>query len=125
MTSRTFSSQLKAVTGLAGHLLQVWRRVARWFLFRPKIPIWVYSGGPRNGKCCYIFWSFKYFTTIVYILWDIAYFLVIWYIFPHFGILYQENTGNPGLASRLRLRSLLYIRTLSNGATARGRFLTT
>jgi hypothetical protein len=23
-------------------------------------------------------------------------FLVIWYIFPHFGILYQEKSGNPG-----------------------------
>jgi hypothetical protein len=21
---------------------------------------------------------------------------VIWYIFPHFGILYQEKSGNPG-----------------------------
>jgi hypothetical protein len=25
-----------------------------------------------------------------------AYFLVIWYIFPHFGMLYQEKSGNPG-----------------------------
>jgi hypothetical protein len=33
-------------------------RVARWFLFRPKIPIWIYFGGPWNGKCCYIVWSY-------------------------------------------------------------------
>jgi hypothetical protein len=26
-------------------------RVARWFLFRPKIPIWVYFGGSWNRKC--------------------------------------------------------------------------
>jgi hypothetical protein len=26
--------------------LSVARRVARWFLFRPKIPIWVNFGGP-------------------------------------------------------------------------------
>jgi hypothetical protein len=34
-------------------------RAARWFLlFRPKVPIWEYYGGPWNGKCCSIFWSF-------------------------------------------------------------------
>jgi hypothetical protein len=26
----------------------------------------------------------------------LVYFVVIWYIFPHFGILYQEKSGNPG-----------------------------
>jgi hypothetical protein len=25
-------------------------RVARWYIFKPKIPIWVNFGGPRNGK---------------------------------------------------------------------------
>jgi hypothetical protein len=29
-------------------------RVARWFIFKPKIPIWVNFGGPWNGKCWYI-----------------------------------------------------------------------
>jgi hypothetical protein len=29
-------------------------RVARWFLCRPKIPIWVNFGEPWKGKCCYI-----------------------------------------------------------------------
>jgi hypothetical protein len=24
--------------------------VARWFIFKPKIQIWVYFGGPWNGK---------------------------------------------------------------------------
>jgi hypothetical protein len=28
----------------------------------------------------------------------LAYFVVIWYIFPRFGILYQEKSGNPALA---------------------------
>jgi hypothetical protein len=27
----------------------------------------------------------------------LVYFVVIWYIFPRFGILYQEKSGNPGL----------------------------
>jgi hypothetical protein len=29
-------------------------RVARWFVFKPKILILVKFGGPWNGKCCYI-----------------------------------------------------------------------
>jgi hypothetical protein len=37
----------------------------------------------------------EYFTTIGYILWEIGYFLVIWYIFPRFGILWHEKSGNP------------------------------
>jgi hypothetical protein len=28
-------------------------RVARWHIFKPKIPIWVYFGGPWNLKNCY------------------------------------------------------------------------
>jgi hypothetical protein len=26
-------------------------RVARWYIFIPKIPIWVYLSGPWKGKC--------------------------------------------------------------------------
>jgi hypothetical protein len=33
-------------------------RVARWFILRPKIPIWVHFGGPWNGKCWYNLWPF-------------------------------------------------------------------
>jgi hypothetical protein len=29
-------------------------RVARWLVLKPKIPIWVKSGGPWNRKCYYI-----------------------------------------------------------------------
>jgi hypothetical protein len=29
----------------------------------------------------------------------LVYFVVIWYISPHFGILYQEKSGNPGVSS--------------------------
>jgi hypothetical protein len=30
-------------------------RVARWYIFEPKIPIWVNFAGPSNGKCCDFF----------------------------------------------------------------------
>jgi hypothetical protein len=36
-------------------------RVARCYIFKPKIPIWVKFGGSWNGKCCYILWPFGIF----------------------------------------------------------------
>jgi hypothetical protein len=44
-------------------------RVARWYVFKPKIPIWVNIGGPWNGKVWYtysvdiwnILWTFGIF----------------------------------------------------------------
>jgi hypothetical protein len=33
-------------------------RAARWNIFKPKIQIWAYFGGPWNGKCWYILWQF-------------------------------------------------------------------
>jgi hypothetical protein len=37
----------------------------------------------------------EYFTVISYILWPFGNIVVIWYIFPHFGKLCQEKSGNP------------------------------
>jgi hypothetical protein len=34
--------------------LKVSDRVARWFLFRPKLPIWVCFGEPWSEECCYV-----------------------------------------------------------------------
>jgi hypothetical protein len=57
-------------------------KVARCYSFIPKIPIWVYFGGPWNGKCL------EYFTVIWYIFGHLVYFKVIlyntpvWYVFP-------------------------------------------
>jgi hypothetical protein len=84
-------------------------RVARRFIFKPKIPIWVNFGGPYIGKCIYILWPFgifyrhlEYFTDIWNILqtfgifYDLFVHLVfIWYMFSGFGIMYQEKSGNP------------------------------
>jgi hypothetical protein len=39
----------------------IYTRDARWFIFMPKIPIWVYFGGSWNGKCWYILWQFGIF----------------------------------------------------------------
>jgi hypothetical protein len=67
-------------------------RVARWSVLKPKIPIWVNFVGPQNGKCWYILCSLG----VVYS--HLVYFgnvVVLWYIFPRFGILCQEKSGNP------------------------------
>jgi hypothetical protein len=39
-------------------LLRMSTRVARWYVFKPKIKIWVNFGGPRNEKSWYILWPF-------------------------------------------------------------------
>jgi hypothetical protein len=33
-------------------------RVARWYIFKPKIPNWVNLIGHCNGRCWYILWPF-------------------------------------------------------------------
>jgi hypothetical protein len=87
----------------------VWSRGARWFVFKPKIPIWVNVGGSCYGKSWHILlplgtYSSRECSLLLYILWplEIFYghlvnFVVIWYIFPRFGILDQVKSGNPGL----------------------------
>jgi hypothetical protein len=69
-------------------------RVARCFIFKPKIPIWLNLEGLR----------LEYFTDISDIFWPFGTFCVhlvlfvfIWYIFSGFGIMDQEKSGNSGL----------------------------
>jgi hypothetical protein len=57
-------------------------RVARWFVFKPKIPIWVNFGGPKIGKCLYISWPFGIFYG------HCGFFMTIWYIGCSFGALF-------------------------------------
>jgi hypothetical protein len=65
------------------HCLRDGCRVARWFLFKPKIPIWVHFGGSCNGRCWYILWPFGLFYG------HLVYFVVIWYILSLFGIFFE------------------------------------
>jgi hypothetical protein len=70
-------------TEMSVYQIQMSTRVARWFVFKPKIPIWVNFGGSCYGKSWYIIWQFGLFDG------HLVYFVVIWYIFPRFGILGQ------------------------------------
>jgi hypothetical protein len=39
-------------------ICQMTDSVARWYIFKPKIPIWVYLKWHCNRKCFYILWHF-------------------------------------------------------------------
>jgi hypothetical protein len=49
-------------------------RVARWYIFKPKFPIWVNFGRSCKGRCYYILWPFGLFYG------HMVYFVAIWYI---------------------------------------------
>jgi hypothetical protein len=57
-------------------------RVARWHIFKTKIPIWVKFWEFCNGRCLYILWPFCLFQG------HLVYFVVIWYILWSFGIFF-------------------------------------
>jgi hypothetical protein len=59
-------------------------RVARWFVFKPKIPIWVNFGGSCGGRCWYILWPLGlFYGRLTYIMRSyLVYFMAIWYISP-------------------------------------------
>jgi hypothetical protein len=66
----------------------LWRRgtsVARWFIFKPKILIWVNLGRPCSGRFWYFYVRFVYFTAKWYILWSFGTFGIFfpfWYVVP-------------------------------------------
>jgi hypothetical protein len=73
-------------------------RVARWFVFKQKLPIWANFGGALDWKMliyfiyvCNTSWTFGKFYD------HLEHLVLIWYIFSGFGITYQEKSGNPVL----------------------------
>jgi hypothetical protein len=63
-------------------------RVARCYIFKPKIATWV--------NFVVLQWKrVVYFTAVWSILRPFGIFGAIWYIFSRFGILYLEKSGNP------------------------------
>jgi hypothetical protein len=61
-----------------------------WGVLEWKMLVYFMESWPRYivyGQLVYAFYA------------HLAYFMVIWYIFPQFGILYQEKSGNPGNTS--------------------------
>jgi hypothetical protein len=71
-------------------------RVARWHIFKSKIPIWVNFGGNCKGRYWYILWPFGLLTPICYILCPFGIFYGNLVYFSRFGMLHREKSGNPG-----------------------------
>jgi hypothetical protein len=72
-------------------------RVSRWYIFIPKIPIWIYIGGPWNVKCWCILWPPGIFRAIfgIHIFWPfgriyiyLVDFIAIWKILRPFDRFY-------------------------------------
>jgi hypothetical protein len=72
-------------------------RVARWFVFKPKIQIWVNFGGSWNGRCWYVLWTLRPFYSLLLYFMDILYSLFNLLYIYRFGILYQEKIWQPWL----------------------------
>jgi hypothetical protein len=83
-------------------ILLVGYRVARWFIFKPKILIWVNFGGPYIEKYWYIGMAIWNILRTFGIFYDpLGKFVFIWYIFSSFGNMYREKYDNP---DRLSMR---------------------
>jgi hypothetical protein len=74
----------------------LWTRVARWYIFKPKIPNWVNFKGSCDGKFWYFKWPFGRFYSYL------IYFEANWYILWSFGIFFpvlvfldRAKSGNP------------------------------
>jgi hypothetical protein len=66
-------------------------RVARWYIFKPKIQTWVNFGGPGMEKVGTFYGHLEHIQAIWYILWPFGNLVAIWYIFSSFGILCEEK----------------------------------
>jgi hypothetical protein len=76
-------------------------RVARLFVFKPKIQIWENFGESCNGSCLYILWTLGSFTVLCYILLTLGIVCGNLVYFSRFGILYQEKSGNPDVNAEI------------------------
>jgi hypothetical protein len=75
--------------------MTIHRSVARWYIFKPKIQIWVNFEGSWNGRCWYLRAILSILRTNDIFYGHLVHFVVIWYIFTRFGMLYREKSGNP------------------------------
>jgi hypothetical protein len=88
-------------------LLGQFTSVARWYIFRPKITIWVNLEGLAIEDVgifrphCLFYCEMVYFVAIWYILWAFG--------ICHFGMLYQEKSGNPAIHHLATLVGAAYV----------------
>jgi hypothetical protein len=68
-------------------------RVARWFLFKPKIPKTLEGLALEDNGIFYV--HLVNIPAIWHIYGHLVLFTPFWYIFTRFGMLYEEKSGNP------------------------------
>jgi hypothetical protein len=71
--------------------------VARWFIFKPKIQIWVYFGVPWNVVPMLLYFIITWNilrSFVIHNLWLNGILCGLVY-FPHFGMFGPERSGNP------------------------------
>jgi hypothetical protein len=91
-------------------------RVARWFVFKPKIPILVKFGGPWNRKCSYIYDHLKYFTAIWYNLLPLG--ILCWHLvyFFRFGMFGLRKIWQPCIVSPRIISVNVYCQISTQGS---------
>jgi hypothetical protein len=87
--------ELRQVPIITGTVIFI--RVARWFVFKPKIQIWVKFGGSCNGRCWYILWICGPFYGILKYFMDLWH---SWYIFSVLVFCTKKNLATPIFMSR-------------------------
>jgi hypothetical protein len=71
------------------HIQSISTTVEGWYIFKPKIPIWVNFGGPKIGKCWNILWPFGMFYG------HLVQCVFIWYIFPFLDMYLPRKICQP------------------------------
>jgi hypothetical protein len=93
-------------------------RVARWYIFKPKIQIWAKFGGSSNGGCWYVLCPFGIFHSHWVYSMAIWYILRIFYLFFPFCYVVARKLWQPwrsvkGLSNKQEQR----VTQLKNGNT--------
>jgi hypothetical protein len=74
-------------------------RVASWFVFKPKIQIWVNFGGPCTGRCRHILWTLGPFYNLLLYFWTFGIVRGNLVFFPVLVFCTKENLATPPLES--------------------------
>jgi hypothetical protein len=100
---------------------KVYIRVARWQIFKPKIPIWVNFKWSCNERWWFIYGHLVYFTAIWYISWPLGIFSGYLVIFPVLVCYTKKNLATLVYIRRAEKRKEKYFFSLSKNATERKR----
>jgi hypothetical protein len=93
-------------------------RVARWFIFKPKIPLWVNFGGLKIEYVCIFYNHLEYFTATWYNLWLFGIVCCDLVYFSHFGMFGPRKIWQPWSRDKtlFSLSELLFVFIIMRGS---------